>query len=124
MRPLEPSSKDPSLDRVRAAVRTIPDFPSAGILFRDITPVLADGLLFANAVALLSAPFDAFPPSHVVAIESRGFIFGAPMALRWGAALIPVRKAGKLPARTESEEYVLEYGTATLEIHGDALSSG
>lgn len=112
------------LQRIREAIRSIPDFPEPGILFRDITPVLANAELFGEAVRSLAAPFDAMPPDVVVAIESRGFLFGAPLALRWGASLVPVRKPGKLPAQTQREEYSLEYGTSVLEIHLDALATG
>lgn len=112
------------LQRVRQAIRSVPDFPEPGILFRDITPVLSNAELFGDAVGQLAAPFDSMPPDVVVAIESRGFLFGAPLALRWGASLVPVRKPGKLPARTRREEYSLEYGTSVLEIHLDALAPG
>ncbi len=107
--------------RLRAAVRDVPDFPVAGIIFKDITPILADGDLLRIAVDRFAIPFDADPPTHVVAVESRGFLFGAPLAIRWGVGVIPVRKLGKLPHETESESYALEYGTAALEIHRDAL---
>ena len=107
---------------VRRAVRDIPDFPKAGILFKDITPVLADAALFARVTDAMATPFLEAGITQVVAVESRGFILGAPVAQRLGAGLIPVRKPGKLPAATVSERYALEYGTDTLEMHRDALS--
>jgi adenine phosphoribosyltransferase len=105
-------------------IRDIPDFPEPGILFRDITPLLANPQAFDHAVGLLAhqcrdADFDA-----VVAVESRGFIFGAPLARELGKPLVPVRKAGKLPANTYSVEYDLEYGSNVLEIHCDGIASG
>lgn len=118
------SPRSVAVERLREAVRDTPDFPTPGILFRDIAPVLRDAELFAAAVELLAAPFDAQPPTHLVAVESRGFLFGVPLALRWGAGLVPVRKAGKLPGRTTREEYALEYGRAVLEMQVDALAAG
>jgi adenine phosphoribosyltransferase len=106
---------------VRRAVRDIPDFPKPGILFRDITPVLANAALFAKVTEALASPFAGQGISHVVSIESRGFILGAPVALALGAAFVPMRKPGKLPAATVREEYALEYGTDALEMHADAL---
>ena len=90
-------------------------------MFKDITPVLLDAALFGRVVAGLADPFARDGVSHVVAIESRGFILGAPVALRLGAALVPMRKPGKLPAARVREDYSLEYGTDALEIHADAL---
>ncbi len=106
--------------RLMAAVRDVPDFPQPGILFKDITPVLADAELFRLATDAMAAPWLAAGITHVVAIESRGFILGAPVAQRLGAGFIPVRKPGKLPYRRERVEYALEYGTDALEIHADA----
>ena len=106
---------------VRRAIRDVPDFPKPGILFRDITPVLAHPTLFAKAALALALPFERQGISHVVSIESRGFILGAPVALELGAAFVPVRKPGKLPAATVREAYALEYGTDALEMHADAL---
>jgi adenine phosphoribosyltransferase len=107
--------------QVRRAVRDIPDFPKPGILFRDITPVLANAALFAKVTEALASPFAGEGISHVVSIESRGFILGAPVALALGAAFVPMRKPGKVPAATVREEYALEYGTDALEMHADAL---
>jgi adenine phosphoribosyltransferase len=106
--------------RIRTAIRDVPDFPKPGILFKDITPVLADADLFAATTLAMARPFEREKISHVVAIESRGFILGGPVAQQLGAGFIPVRKSGKLPARTEVVEYALEYGTDRLEIHADA----
>ncbi len=108
---------------VRASVRDVPDFPKAGIVFKDITPLLADAPLFARVIDALAAPYRASGITHVVAVESRGFIFGAPVAQALGVAFVPVRKPGKLPSRTIRETYDLEYGTDTLEMHADALGA-
>jgi adenine phosphoribosyltransferase len=110
-------------DRMRAAIRDVPDFPQPGIQFKDVTPVLADPDLFALATAAMAAAWREARISHVVAIESRGFIFGAPVAQQLGAAFIPVRKPGKLPWRRERIEYELEYGTDALEMHADACGA-
>jgi adenine phosphoribosyltransferase len=110
--------------RLTRALRDVPDFPKPGILFKDITPVLADPLLMQDAVAAMCAPFAAAGITHVVAVESRGFLFGMPMALQLGAAFAPARKPGKLPWRTTREEYVLEYRSDVLEMHDDALAVG
>jgi len=110
--------------RIRGAIRDIPDFPKPGILFKDITPLLADAALFRATTEAMARPFEHERVSHVVAIESRGFILGAPVAQHLGAGFIPVRKRGKLPAKTEVVEYALEYGTDRLEIHADACDWG
>jgi adenine phosphoribosyltransferase len=105
---------------VRAAIRDVPDFPKPGIVFKDITPLLADAALFKRTTAAMADPFKRAGITHVVSIESRGFLLGAPVAQALNAGLIPVRKRGKLPGRTASIEYGLEYGTDSLEIHADA----
>lgn len=110
--------------RVAAAVRDVPDFPKPGIVFKDITPVLLDAGLFRDATEAMAAPFAAERISHVVAIESRGFILGAPVAQSLGAAFVPFRKPGKLPHIVERVEYALEYGVDALECHRDALGGG
>ncbi len=107
---------------VRRAIRDVPDFPKPGILFKDITPVLADAELFSRVTQAMAEPFRSDGVTHVVAIESRGFLLGAPVAQHLGAGLIPMRKPGKLPWKTLREEYALEYGTDSLEMHLDALS--
>jgi len=110
-----------SLDDLKRAIREVPDFPKPGIGFKDITPVLLDAKLFASAVDLMAAPYAEARISRVVSIESRGFIFGAPIALRLGAGLVPIRKPGKLPWATRRVEYALEYGTDAVEMHHDAV---
>ncbi len=104
-------------------IRAVPDFPSPGILFRDITPLLGDADAFSAAISQMSCHVPR-QCSAVVGIESRGFIFGAALAQMMDLAFVPVRKPGKLPAPTYSMEYALEYGTDRLEIHKDALSAG
>ncbi len=113
--------------RLSAGIRDIPDYPSAGILFKDVTPLLADPVLFAETVGALAAghgPDDEHPVDLVAGIEARGFIFGAPVAVALGVGFVPIRKSGKLPHTTVSAEYALEYGTATIEIHTDAVRPG
>lgn len=109
---------------LRRSIRDIPDFPKPGVVFKDITPVLLDGLLFHRTTEAMAAPFAADQVSHVVGIESRGFILGAPVAQHLGAAFVPVRKPGKLPSRVEREQYALEYGLDALEVHRDAIGVG
>lgn len=111
-------------DELRAFIRDVPDYPKPGIIFKDITPLLGTASAFVGACELLSAPYLGDGITHVVAIESRGFLFGGVVAQRLGAALIPVRKPGKLPAATTREEYELEYGTDALEMHQDAVGQG
>ena len=106
--------------RIREAIRDIPDFPKPGIVFKDITPLLATPHLFRAVTDAMAEPFATAGATHVVAIESRGFILGAPVAQRLDAAFVPVRKPGKLPHRTVSVEYALEYGTDQLHVHQDA----
>lgn len=108
---------------LRASIRDVPDYPKPGIVFKDITPLLGASELFARACDFMAAPFADSGITHVVAIESRGFIFGGAIAIRLGAGLVPVRKVGKLPFKTERVEYALEYGTDALEVHIDALTS-
>jgi adenine phosphoribosyltransferase len=107
-------------DEIRRAIRDIPDFPKPGIGFKDITPLLATPGLFRRVTEAMADPFRSAGITHVVAIESRGFLLGAPIALELGAGLVPIRKPGKLPSATASVEYALEYGTDRLEIHADA----
>jgi adenine phosphoribosyltransferase len=113
----------PLEERIRAAVHDVPDFPTPGIMFKDITPVLRDGPLFADVIAAMADPFRDLDITHVVGIESRGFIFGAPVAVRLGAAFVPMRKPGKLPRSVHRERYDLEYGQDALEVHDDAMQS-
>jgi len=104
-------------------IREVPDWPKEGILFRDITPLLADPGAFAAAVKALSAGSDGAGIEYVAAVEARGFIFGSAVAEKIGAGFVPIRKKGKLPWKTESITYDLEYGTDTLEVHSDAFRS-
>ncbi|HUU19668.1 MAG TPA: adenine phosphoribosyltransferase [Sedimentisphaerales bacterium] len=104
-------------------IRSIPDWPKKGILFRDITPLLADPKAFAAAVDALCADFTGAGIEYVAAVEARGFIFGAAVAEKLGAGFVPIRKKGKLPFETESITYDLEYGTDTLEVHSDAVEN-
>ena len=107
-----------------AKIRDIPDFPKPGILFKDITTLLQDGPSFQEAIDLLVERSRALRPDVVVGMESRGFIFGAPVAYRLGIGFVPVRKLGKLPAATIQATYDLEYGTNSVEMHRDALGTG
>ncbi len=105
-------------------IRDIPDFPKPGILFKDITTLLKEGPAFREAIDQLVARIGTRPVDVVVGMESRGFIFGAPIAYKLGVGFVPVRKLGKLPAEVVSVEYELEYGSATLEMHKDAINPG
>lgn len=110
------------MNDLRRWIRDIPDFPKKGVVFKDITPLLLDPAAFGSCIAQLAAR--AQRPDAVVAIESRGFVFGTALALHWKLPLVPARKFGKLPAPTVRELYSLEYGEDTLEIHRDALRLG
>ena len=107
---------------LRSYIRDVPDFPRKGILFKDITPLIGDPAAFAEAVRQLAARVKK--PDAVVAIESRCFIFGAPLAQAWNVPFVPARKFGKLPGKTVRQVYSLEYGEDTLELHADALKRG
>jgi len=111
-------------NEIEAAIRNIPDFPKPGIQFKDITPVLADARLFAGTIDLLTQNFAPGSVDAVVGIDARGFIFAAAAALKLKAGFIPVRKKGKLPFTTHEEDYALEYGSATVAMHIDALKPG
>ena len=113
-----------AVDRISSLVRDIPDFPVRGVTFRDITPLLGDAEALADTVDRLSDPWRGAGVTKVAGIEARGFILAAPVALRLGAGLVPVRKPGKLPWRVEREAYDLEYGTDALEVHADAVGPG
>ena len=106
------------------SLRDVPDFPKPGIVFKDITPMLTSPIAFKAAVDQLTDRVRHLRPTHIAAIESRGFLFGAPMAERLEASLIPLRKPGKLPWQTIEESYDLEYGSNTLEVHTDAAGPG
>ena len=109
---------------LREYIRDVPDFPSPGILFKDITTLLKDSTALRQSVDEMAALFEAVPVDKVVAAESRGFIIGMPLAYKLGAGFVPARKPGRLPAETISSHYTLEYGTNTLEMHVDAISEG
>ncbi|HEX3218873.1 MAG TPA: adenine phosphoribosyltransferase [Candidatus Limnocylindria bacterium] len=113
-----------SPDDLRAKIREVPDFPKPGILFYDITTLLKEPQAFADVIDRMADPVKDAHIDLVVGMESRGFIFAAPLAYELGAGFVPVRKLGKLPAETIEVEYDLEYGTATLEVHRDAISQG
>lgn len=119
MTPAPPTSAE-----IAAAIRNVPDFPKPGIQFKDITPVLADARLFAGAIDLLTEKFKPGSVDAVVGIDARGFIFAAAAAVKLQAGFIPVRKKGKLPYQTLEQDYALEYGSATVAIHTDALKPG
>jgi adenine phosphoribosyltransferase len=113
-----------TIDKLRAAIRDVPDFPQKGILFKDITPVLADPSLFKLAVDTFANRYKGQRIDKVAVIDARGFLFGSAVAYQLGAGIVPVRKKGKLPYKTIEESYSLEYGTATLAMHVDAIRKG
>jgi adenine phosphoribosyltransferase len=113
-----------TVNKIKNLIRTIPDVPSPGIMFRDITPLLADPAGLELAISSLASLCGAMKPHKVIGVEARGFIFAAPVAVRLGTGFVPVRKPGKLPWTVVSESYTLEYGTDTLEIHADAVGEG
>lgn len=110
--------------KLESYIRSIPDWPKKGILFRDITPLLADPQAFAAAADALCSDFKSADIKYVAAVEARGFIFGAAVARKLGVGFVPIRKKGKLPFKTESITYDLEYGTDTLQVHCDAVGKG
>ncbi len=114
----------PKIDTLRAAVRDVADFPSPGIVFKDITPMLADGVLFKSTIDVLTETVAGQGVTKIVGIDARGFIFAAAVADRLGCGFIPVRKKGKLPWKTEGVAYDLEYGSNEIEIHSDAIATG
>ncbi|MEA1926996.1 MAG: adenine phosphoribosyltransferase [Candidatus Auribacterota bacterium] len=112
------------MEELSKSIRDIPDFPEEGVVFKDITTLISDPRLFRESVDLLANEFADKNIDLVVGVEARGFIFGAAMAYKLGAGLVPVRKEGKLPYKTKKVSYSLEYGTATIEIHDDAIKPG
>lgn len=114
----------PTAAEIERAIRNIPDFPKPGIQFKDITPVLADSRLFSGSINLLADGFKPGEVDAVVGIDARGFIFAAAAAVKLRAGFVPVRKKGKLPYQTHEQQYDLEYGTATVAVHVDALKPG
>jgi adenine phosphoribosyltransferase len=113
-----------NLSRLRSLIRDVPDFPQEGIVFKDITPLLGDEVGFSSVIDMIVVHFGRGNVDKVVGIEARGFILASPVAYHFGAGFVPVRKADKLPWETESQEYELEYGKETLEIHKDAFERG
>jgi adenine phosphoribosyltransferase len=112
------------LEKLKASIRDIADFPKVGIQFKDITPLLQAPELFHASIEHLAGPYRNKGITHVASVESRGFIFGAPVAYLLNAGYVPIRKKGKLPGKTVSYTYDLEYGTDTLELHADAFGEG
>jgi adenine phosphoribosyltransferase len=112
------------IEQIKDLVRDVPDFPEPGIVFKDITPILADPLAFSTITDLIVVHFGRGNVDKVVGIEARGFILASPVAYHFNAGFVPIRKQGKLPWETVSAEYSLEYGTATLELHRDAVRPG
>lgn len=110
--------------RLEQALRRIPDFPKEGIVYIDITPVLQNAELFQLAIDLLAKKYIDSPPEYVAAVDARGFIFGGALAAKLGCGFVPIRKKGKLPYKTFTEEYDLEYGSAEIEVHIDAVPAG
>lgn len=111
-------------ERIRSAIRDVPDFPKPGIVFKDLTPVVGNADLFRAVVGLFADRHRGSHIDRVAAVEARGFLFGGALAMELGAGLVPIRKKGKLPWRAREATYDLEYGSATLEIHVDAVSPG
>jgi adenine phosphoribosyltransferase len=114
----------PTAAEIERAIRNIPDFPKPGIQFKDITPVLADAGLFSGSIDLMTDHFKPGMVDAIVGIDARGFIFAAAAAVRLQAGFVPIRKKGKLPYQTHEQDYDLEYGTATVAVHVDALNPG
>jgi adenine phosphoribosyltransferase len=112
------------VEQLVRAIRDIPDFPKPGIVFKDITPILGDPVLFAGVIDLLATEAARGNPDKVVGIDARGFLFGAAVAYKLGLGFVPVRKRGKLPYKTVASAYALEYGDAEMEIHVDAIRPG
>ena len=112
------------IEEVRAAVRDVPDFPKRGIVFKDITPVLSDPVLFRASIDLFLERCRGLKIDKIVGIDARGFLFGSAVAYELGLGFVPIRKRGKLPYRTETAKYSLEYGEAEMEMHVDAMSAG
>ena len=112
------------IERLKTYIRDVPDFPKPGILFKDISPLLASAEGFAESIALLADAVDELRPDVIAGPEARGFIFGVPLAQAMKVGFVPIRKTGKLPWKTIEESYELEYGTDTLQMHEDALEAG
>ncbi len=110
-----------NIEKLEAGIRDIIDFPQPGVIYKDITPLLQDAVLFAAVVDLLADRYQSCPPDYIAAIDARGFIFGGALAYRLHCGFIPIRKSGRLPFHTHTESYELEYGSASMQIHVDAL---
>jgi adenine phosphoribosyltransferase len=115
---------DDSIERLRLAVRDVPDFPKKGILFKDITPILSDGMLFRASIDVFLQQCRSKSIDKIVGIDARGFLFGSAVAYELGIGFVPLRKKGRLPYKTESAKYSLEYGEAEMELHIDAIKEG
>src|SRR5438552_18007066 len=115
---------DAVIARLRAAVRDVPDFPKKGIVFKDFTPVLNDGTLFHSSIDIFLERCRGRQIDKVVGIDARGFLFGSAVAYELGVGFVPIRKRGKLPYKTETASYTLEYGEAEMEMHVDAINRG
>jgi adenine phosphoribosyltransferase len=113
-----------AIDKLRAAVRDVPDFPKPGIIFKDITPILANGALFRASIDLFLEKCQGKAIDKIVGIDARGFLFGSAVAYKLGVGFVPLRKKGRLPYKTESAAYSLEYGEAEMELHIDAIEPG
>jgi adenine phosphoribosyltransferase len=114
----------PTIDELRAAVRDVPDFPKKGIVFKDITPILKDGALFRASIELFLEQLRGQKIDKIVGIDARGFLFGSAVAYALNVGFVPLRKKGRLPYKTESAAYTLEYGEAEMELHIDAIERG
>ena len=114
----------PPLERIRRTVRTVPDWPVPGVMFRDITPLLADPVIFALVIDQFVQRYRSAPPNCIAGLDARGFIVGAALAHALGVGFVPIRKRGKLPFQTVAESYALEYGQAEVEMHVDAVQPG
>jgi adenine phosphoribosyltransferase len=112
------------IEQIKALIRDVPDFPEPGIVFKDITPVLSDPMAFSTITDMIGVHFGRGNVDKVVGIEARGFILASPVAYHFNAGFVPIRKQGKLPWQTIEEEYALEYGTSTIEVHSDAVKPG
>jgi adenine phosphoribosyltransferase len=112
------------IEQLRGAVRDVPDFPKAGIIFKDITPILADGVLFRASIDAFLGRCRGMKIDKIVGIDARGFLFGSAVAYELGVGFVPLRKKGRLPYKTESAKYSLEYGEAEMELHIDAITPG
>jgi adenine phosphoribosyltransferase len=119
-----PAMPSDSIEELRAAVRDVPDFPKAGIVFKDITPILGNGKLFRLAIKAFLDQCRGKPIDKIVGIDARGFLFGSAVAYDLGVGFVPLRKKGRLPYKTESAKYSLEYGEAEMELHVDAIERG